>query len=232
MPCALPRLALTLSSADGAVNARATRRGHQTLRLRHRGRWCGAVLATGCVAYVFLTRGCAICRPAEPGWRLFSQSFPRCARCAALRGWRSLRAASPSHAACRARAQSLRREVEQAQTVAGAPPLATPPFRDAAAWEVYCLGSRSQRSYTSSAPRPDAPDTEAEADEGPSVGHPPALCVLAAMDEVRPWRVHCAGAALTRDCDAQVEATATLHRAIDWLEQAPSLRCGRQACLV
>ena len=42
-------------------------------------------------------------------------------------------------------AQSLRREVERAQADASVLQTALPPFRDGAAWEVYCLGSRTGR---------------------------------------------------------------------------------------
>ena len=42
-------------------------------------------------------------------------------------------------------AQSLRREVERAQADARVQQPALPPLRDSAAWEVYCLGSRTGR---------------------------------------------------------------------------------------
>ena len=93
--------------------------------------------------------------------------------------------AQPSHVACRPRAQSLRREVEQAQAAAVALPAATPLFRDGAAWEVYCLGSRSQRASSAVCADASEADAAAAVDDTPRVGQPPALSVLAAMDEVR-----------------------------------------------
>ena len=56
------------------------------------------------------------------------------------------------------------------------------------------------------------------------------------MDEVRSLSLRrrarvCACLSEVPACNPQVEAATMLHRAIDWLEHAPALRCGSQALL-